>query len=131
MAARVTHALTSRWGSLVVIVIALAFTALAFASSPDQPPASPTDGLPAGKQSTRVTELVDRFPSGRTTAAVVVYERPDAKLTEADTSAIADDPGGARGSRTRWPGAEAGRVAGRQGCPADRSARSVTSPRTR
>jgi len=84
----IVRAFTSRLGSLIVIVLALAFAVLAVATSPEQPAASPTDGLPAGKQSTRVTELADRFPSARTSAAVIVYERTDGKLTTADQQAI-------------------------------------------
>ncbi len=88
MSTRIVGALTSRLGSLIVIVLAVAFAALAFATSPAQPVATPADGLPAGKQSTRVTELADRFPSARASAVVIVYERADGRLTTADRSAI-------------------------------------------
>lgn len=88
MGQRIVGALTSRLGSLIVIVLAIAFAALAFATSPAQPVATPTDGLPAGKQSTRVSELADRFPSARASAVVIVYERTDGTLTAADRSAI-------------------------------------------
>ncbi|GAB7046525.1 MMPL family transporter [Catenuloplanes indicus] len=89
MGARWAAAVTSRIGALVIVVAAVALTALVWLTSPAQPAAEPTDGLPAGKQSTRVTELADRFPSGRTDAAVVVYERRDAALSTADKDAIA------------------------------------------
>jgi len=88
MGQRIVGALTSRLGSLIVIVLAIAFATLAFATSPAQPTATPTDGLPAGKQSTRVTELADRFPSTRASAAVIVYERADGPLTKGDRAAI-------------------------------------------
>lgn len=88
MGQRIVGALTSRLGSLIVIVLAIAFAALAFATSPVQPVATPTDGLPAGKQSTRVTELAERFPSARASAVVIVYERADGRLTSADRAAI-------------------------------------------
>ena len=86
--------ITSRVGAILILVGAALAAVLAFATSPAQPDAQPTDGLPAGAQSTRVTELADRFPSGRAAAAVVVYERPDRALTAADTAAI-----GAAGER--------------------------------
>ncbi|MFI6077384.1 MMPL family transporter [Actinoplanes sp. NPDC051343] len=82
-------AVTSRTGALLVLLVAAALTALVWLTSPAQPAPGPADGLPAGKQSTRVTELADRFPSGRTDAAVVVYERRDGPLTAADKDAIA------------------------------------------
>ncbi len=85
---RVATLITSRVGSIVILLATLVVTALAFATVPDQPAAGPTDGLPAGKQSTRVTELADRFPSGRTTSAIVVYERAAGPLTAADRAAI-------------------------------------------
>ncbi|AGL19145.1 MMPL family transporter [Actinoplanes sp. N902-109] len=96
MGARWATAITSRTGALVIVVTAVALTALVWLTSPAQPAAEPADGLPAGKQSTRVTELADRFPSGRTDAAVVVYERRAAPLTPADRAVIAARvPGGA------------------------------------
>ncbi len=89
MSARWAIALTSRIGALLVVLVSTALAVLVFVTSPSQPAAEPTDGLPAGKQSTRVTELADRFPSGRTAAAVVVYERAGGPLTAQDEAAIA------------------------------------------
>jgi len=89
MGARWAAVATSRTGALLIILVTGALSALVWLSSPAQPAAEPTDGLPAGKQSTRVTELADRFPSGRTDAAVVVFERADSPLTAADKDAIA------------------------------------------
>ena len=64
--------LTTRLGVVVVLLATVLLTGLAFAFSPAQPEAGPADGLPAGAQSTRVTELLDRFASGRSDSAVVV-----------------------------------------------------------
>jgi putative drug exporter of the RND superfamily len=88
MGRRCAAAITSKVGALVIVLVTTAMTVLVFATSPSQPAAEPTDGLPAGKQSTRVTELLERFPSGRTDAAVVVYERGDGSLTAADKATI-------------------------------------------
>ncbi|GGK24409.1 membrane protein [Pilimelia terevasa] len=88
MGARWATAVTSRTGTLLVVLVTAALTTLVWLTSPPQPAAEPTDGLPAGTQSTRVTALADRFPSGRTDAAVVVYERRDGPLTAADRAAI-------------------------------------------
>ena len=74
---------TGRVTAVLVLLAAVGLTALVFLTSPEQPEASPTDGLPAGKQSTRVTELADQFASARADAAVVVFERRDAPLTGA------------------------------------------------
>nr|WP_296075932.1 MMPL family transporter [uncultured Actinoplanes sp.] len=91
MRARWATAVTSRTTALLIIVATAVLTALVLFTSPSQPAAEPTDGLPAGKQSTRVVELKDRFPSGRTDAAVVVYERSGGPLTADDKAAIAAD----------------------------------------
>ncbi|WP_433062008.1 MMPL family transporter [Dactylosporangium sp. CS-033363] len=85
---RVASAITGRLGAILVLLIAVGLTALAFVTSPGQPAASATDGLPAGKQSTRVTELEDRFPSGRTQTALVVFERTSGPLTADDMQAV-------------------------------------------
>jgi putative drug exporter of the RND superfamily len=74
--------LTTRLGVLVVLPATVVLSGLVFAFSPAQPEARPDDGLPSGAQSTRVTELGDRFPSGRSESAVVVLERPDAATAE-------------------------------------------------
>ncbi|MEU4237314.1 MMPL family transporter [Actinoplanes sp. NPDC026619] len=79
--------LTTRLGVLTVLFATVVLSGLAFAFSPEQPAAGPADGLPAGAQSTRVTELADRFDSGRSESAVVVLERTDAALTGADLAA--------------------------------------------
>jgi RND superfamily putative drug exporter len=88
MGARWATAVASRGGALLIILVTAALSGLVWLTSPAQPAAEPTDGLPAGAQSTRVTELTDRFPSGRTDAAVVVYERGDGPLTAADRAAV-------------------------------------------
>jgi putative drug exporter of the RND superfamily len=88
MGARCAAVITSRVGALLIVLVTAALTVLVFLTSPAQPAAQPTDGLPAGKQSTRVTQLADRFPSGRTDAAVVVYERGGGPLTVADKAVI-------------------------------------------
>ncbi|WP_433220301.1 MMPL family transporter [Dactylosporangium sp. CS-047395] len=85
---RVASAITGRLGAILVLIVAVGLTALAFVTSPGQPAASATDGLPAGKQSTRVTELEDRFPSGRTQTALVVFERTGGPLTADDMQAV-------------------------------------------
>jgi RND superfamily putative drug exporter len=90
MMGRWAAGITSRVGAVVILLATAALTVLAFLTSPAQPAADPTDGLPAGKQSTRVTELAERFPSGRSGTAVVVYERLDGRLTPTDQKAIAD-----------------------------------------
>ena len=64
------------------------FPAWPLPSRRQQPAADPTDGLPAGAQSTRVTELAGRFPSGREQTAIVVIERSDGPLTDADRTAL-------------------------------------------
>ncbi|GAA3284263.1 MMPL family transporter [Dactylosporangium vinaceum] len=81
-------AITGRLGAILVLLVALGLTALAFVTSPGQPAAQATDGLPAGKQSTRVTELEDRFPSGRTQTALVIFERAGGPLTDDDQKAV-------------------------------------------
>ncbi|WP_238010476.1 MMPL family transporter [Dactylosporangium sp. AC04546] len=88
MGTRVAAVVTSRAGAIVVLLVAVALTALVFLTSPAQPAADPADGLPAGAQSTRVTELADRFPSGRTATVIVVFERAGGPLTDADREAI-------------------------------------------
>ncbi|MEV4508488.1 MMPL family transporter [Dactylosporangium sp. NPDC049525] len=88
MGTRVAAAVTGRLGAVLILLVTAGLTALVFLTSPAQPAAEPGDGLPAGKQSTRVTELADRFASGRTEVAVVVYERRDAPLTDADRAAV-------------------------------------------
>ncbi|MEU7869155.1 MMPL family transporter [Dactylosporangium sp. NPDC049140] len=85
---RIATAITGRLGAIIVLLVAAGLTALAFVTSPEQPAARATDGLPAGKQSTRVTELEDRFPSGRTQTALVVFERAGGPLTEDDRKAV-------------------------------------------
>ncbi|WP_426512471.1 MMPL family transporter [Dactylosporangium sp. McL0621] len=85
---RIATAITGRLGAIIVLLVAAGLTALAFVTSPEQPAAQATDGLPAGKQSTRVTELEDRFPSGRTQTALVVFERAGGPLTEDDRKAV-------------------------------------------
>ncbi|WP_433606736.1 MMPL family transporter [Dactylosporangium sp. CA-139114] len=85
---RIATAITGRIGAIIVLLVAAGLTALAFATSPEQPAARATDGLPAGKQSTRVTELQDRFPSGRTQTALVIFEREGGPLTDADRQAV-------------------------------------------
>jgi putative drug exporter of the RND superfamily len=86
--ARVAAAVTGRLGAILILLVTVGLTALVFLTSPAQPAAEPGDGLPAGKQSTEVTQLADRFASGRTEVAVVVYERRDAPLTGADLAAV-------------------------------------------
>ncbi|MEV4137571.1 MMPL family transporter [Dactylosporangium sp. NPDC049742] len=88
MGTRVTAAVTSRFGAVLILLVTVGLTALVFLTSPAQPEKEPADGLPAGKQSTKVVELADRFASGRAEVAVVVYERRDAPLTDADRAAI-------------------------------------------
>jgi RND superfamily putative drug exporter len=80
--------ITGKLGAILILLVTLALAGLVFATSPEQPAAEPTDGLPAGKQSTRVTELADRFPSGRVGTAIVVFERRDGRLTDADQAEI-------------------------------------------
>lgn len=88
MGERIARWLTSRAGALIVLLATVALSALVFLNTPEQPAAGPTDGLPEGKQSTRVTELMDRFPSGRAESALIVFERPDGPLTDADRQAL-------------------------------------------
>ncbi|WP_433292621.1 MMPL family transporter [Actinoplanes sp. CA-030573] len=89
MSRRSVNWLTTRLGVVVVLLTTVVLSGLVFAFSPEQPAAEPADGLPDGAQSTRVTELGDRFPSGRAASAVVVVERRDAALTGDDRAAIA------------------------------------------
>src|SRR5690348_5898485 len=88
MGARWATVVTSRVGAVGALLVTAALTALVLVTSPAQPAAEPTDGLPAGAQSTRVTQLADRFASGRTAAAVVVYERGAGQLTAADRAIV-------------------------------------------
>src|SRR5690242_709008 len=88
MGGRLIKIITGRLGSILILLATAALSALVFATSPEQPAAQPGDGLPAGAQSTRVTELGDRFASGRQSSAIVVYERADAPLTAEDQAAI-------------------------------------------
>ncbi|MEV6634368.1 MMPL family transporter [Actinoplanes sp. NPDC051470] len=71
-----------------MLLATVLLSGLAFAFSPAQPDASPTDGLPAGAQATDVTALADRFPSGRELSAIVVIERASGRLSEADNAAV-------------------------------------------
>ena len=80
--------ITSRAGAIVVLVAALALTVLTIVTSPEQPDAEPTDGLPADAQSTKVTDLQSRFPSGRAAPVLIVVERADGPLTDADNAAV-------------------------------------------
>ncbi|GAA0742203.1 MMPL family transporter [Dactylosporangium roseum] len=89
MGARVAALVTSRLGAILILLVAVGLTALVFLTSPEQPARDATDGLPAGKQSTRVAELTGRFPSGRAQALIVVFERADGTLTDADRAAVA------------------------------------------
>ncbi|MBB5873431.1 RND superfamily putative drug exporter [Allocatelliglobosispora scoriae] len=88
MGSRFIKIITGRVGSILILIATAVLSALVFATSPEQPQAQPGDGLPAGAQSTRVTELGDRFASGRQSSAIVVYERADAALTGEDKAAI-------------------------------------------
>ncbi|MGW4527996.1 MMPL family transporter [Amycolatopsis sp. NPDC004378] len=88
MGARWTAAVTSRIGAVLVVLATALLAVLVLLTSPAQPAAQPADGLPAGKQSTRVTQLADRFPSGRADAAIVVFERADETLSALDKSVI-------------------------------------------
>ncbi|MDI1464056.1 MMPL family transporter [Catellatospora sp. KI3] len=89
MGERIATWITSRIGAVLVLLATVALSTLALLMTPAQPEASPTDGLPEGAQSTRVTALLDRFASGRATSAIVVFERPEGPLTEADRTALA------------------------------------------
>ncbi|WP_433382686.1 MMPL family transporter [Actinoplanes sp. CA-142083] len=76
---------------VVVLLATLLFAGLAFAFSPAQPEKEATDGLPAGAQSTRVTELSDRFASGRAESVVVIVEGAQAGQTAtADAGKLRD-----------------------------------------
>ncbi|WP_203691026.1 MMPL family transporter [Catellatospora coxensis] len=88
MGARLATWITSRLGAGLILLATVALSALVFLTSPAQPAAGPTDGLPEGKQSTRVTELMDRFAGGRTESAIIVFEQPDAALTETDRQTL-------------------------------------------
>ncbi|MEU7823132.1 MMPL family transporter [Catellatospora sp. NPDC049133] len=89
MGARIATWIAGRVGAAVILLATAAVATLVFLTSPAQPAAGPTDGLPEGKQSTRVTELMDRFASGRAESAIIVFERPGAALTEPDRQALA------------------------------------------
>ena len=80
---------SSRTGAIVVLLVTVVLSALAIAFSPDQPAVEATDGLPSNAQSTRVVELSSRFASGQSSSIVVVYERPDQAMTDADRAAVA------------------------------------------
>ncbi|GAA2609277.1 MMPL family transporter [Paractinoplanes durhamensis] len=86
--------LTTRLGVLTVLFLTVVLSGLVFAFSPEQPAKGPADGLPSGAQSTRVTELAGRFESGRSQSAVVVLERTDGALTDADLTATTGRLGG-------------------------------------
>lgn len=88
MGARVATWITSRLGAGIILLATVALSTLVFLTSPAQPAAGPSDGLPEGKQSTRVTELMDRFASGRAESAIIVFERPDDALDAADRQAL-------------------------------------------
>src|SRR5690349_3901143 len=78
--------LTTRIGVVVVLLTTVLFAGLVFALSPAQPAKKPADGLPAGAQSTKVTELQDRFASDRSDSAVLVEEGSDATATLTDAA---------------------------------------------
>ena len=88
MARRPTAWITRPTGVVLVLLATALLSGLAFAFSPAQPAAGPADGLPSGAQSTRVTELAARFPSGREQTAIVVVERAGGPLTGADRAAL-------------------------------------------
>ncbi|GHJ47030.1 membrane protein [Catellatospora sp. TT07R-123] len=90
MGERIATWITSRTGAVLILLVTVALSTLALLNAPAQPQAEPTDGLPEGKQSTAVTALLDRFASGRTTSAIVVFERPQGSLSPDDRTAIAD-----------------------------------------
>lgn len=74
------------WAVLLgtVVAVGLLFTLLPANESED----FPTAGLPDSSQAAQVTELLAAFPSADQTAAIVVWSRDGAALTQADRAAI-------------------------------------------
>ncbi|WP_104082852.1 MMPL family transporter [Cryobacterium sp. Y11] len=74
------------WAVLLgtVIAVGVLFAVLPANESAD----FPTAGLPESSQAAQVTELLAEFPSADQTAAIVVWSRDGAALTEADQNAI-------------------------------------------
>jgi RND superfamily putative drug exporter len=86
--------LTTRLGVVVVLLTTVLLAGLVLALSPAQPARKPADGLPAGAQSTKVTELRDRFVSGRSGSTVLVKEGRDAGTVLAEAAeTLKSDPG--------------------------------------
>src|SRR4051794_3489934 len=86
--------LTTRLGVVVVLLTTVLLAGLVLALSPAQPARKPADGLPAGAQSTKVTELRDRFVSGRSDSTVLVKEGRDAGTVLAEAAeTLKSDPG--------------------------------------
>jgi RND superfamily putative drug exporter len=81
----------SAW--LVVLVGLLAGGAVIATAGDARTSNDPTAALPASAESTRVAALQRQLPSGRSSAALIVYSRGGQPLTASDQQAIAADAG--------------------------------------
>lgn len=83
-------AFRSRRSSWLVLALTALAVALLFALLPAGTSDSfPASGLPSSAESAKVTTLLKSFPSADTTVGIVVFDRGDKALTDADKQAVA------------------------------------------
>ncbi|GAA4265587.1 MMPL family transporter [Frondihabitans peucedani] len=83
-------AFRSRRSSWLVLALTALAVALLFALLPaGKSDSFPASGLPSSAESARVTKLLKSFPSADTTVGIVVFDRGDRALTDADKQAVA------------------------------------------
>ena len=86
---RLTHFLTARATSWIVLVVAFLAAAAIFAlGSGSDSETSPGAGLPSTSESVRVTSAQENLPGADTTSALLVFARDGEELTAADITAI-------------------------------------------
>jgi len=86
---RLTHLLTARATSWIVLVVAFLAAAAIFAlGSGSDSETSPGAGLPSTSESVRVTSAQENLPGADTTSALLVFTRDEEDLTAADITAI-------------------------------------------
>jgi RND superfamily putative drug exporter len=86
---RLTHFLTARATSWIVLVVAFLAAAAIFAlGSGSDSETGPGAGLPSTSESVRVTSAQENLPGADTTSALLVFTRDGEDLTSADITAI-------------------------------------------
>jgi RND superfamily putative drug exporter len=86
---RLTHFLTARATSWIVLVVAFLAAAAIFAlGSGSDSETGPGAGLPSTSESVRVTSAQENLPGADTTSALLVFTRDGEELTAADITAI-------------------------------------------